>query len=446
MKNWQLITLAAILATLLLGSCSQLKKLPIVSGYAAKKVCSCTFVAERSQQSIEDEDLSLTVLQLATNSIDYEQRSVTSKVFGLMGAKTAVYREKLGCVLLNGKDDYGITYPKGSTASAVADTVFPYGELLPDSKPSGVDYAKLDEAVSAWFDPSRGMDSLNTRAVLVIYKDTIVAEQYANGIDKDTEILGWSMTKSIMNAWVGMLVADGKITVQDNGLLPEWTDERKGITLEHLLQMSSGLEWEENYTKVSGATTMLFDAEDAVATAAAAPLAHTPGSTWLYSSGTTNLISGYLRQQYPMHGDYLRYPHERIFGPLGMTSTVMEIDETGNYIGSSYCYATARDWARFGLLYLHDGVWKGERLLPAGWVDYTTTLVPDSEGMYGAHFWLNIDGAAMPDVPHDAYSCNGYQGQRVIIIPSKELVIVRLGLSENLDFNTFVGNIAASIR
>ena len=445
MINKKVILGSTLLIVLLLGSCSQLKKLPIVTGYAAKKVCTYTFVSNLPQETIESEDLGLPILQIATNRIDKEEQSVTSKALGLLGTKTAVYREGLGCVLLHGEDDFQVAYPGLSEKSEETEGLTTSTAVTPLPKHTEIS-APLAAAVEALFDPNGGMDYLNTRAVVVVHKDTIVAEKYADGIDKHTELLGWSMTKSIMNAWVGMLIMDGQIAVTDTELMPEWIDERKDLSLEHLLHMDSGLDWSEDYTTISGATTMLFDAEDAVRTAASYPLAHTPGSKWLYSSGTTNIISGYLRRQYEQYEDYQRYPHERIFGPLGMESAVLEIDETGNYIGSSYCYATARDWARFGLLYLHDGVWDGQRLLPEGWVDYTTQVVPDSKGLYGAHFWLNVEGADMPDVPHDTFMCKGYQGQLVIIIPSEDMVIVRLGLNENLDFNTFVADIIASVQ
>jgi len=225
------------------------------------------------------------------------------------------------------------------------------------------------------------------------------------------------MTKSIMNAWVGRQVQAGAVSLDDRNLYEHWQqDARKDISLNDMLHMTSGLEWEEVYDKVSGATTMLFDSEDIVATASVRPAVHPAGDHWYYSSGTSNLISGYLRSKYTEHEDYLRYPYDSLFFKLGMYDTVLESDESGTYIGSSYCYATARDWGRFGLLYLHDGVWNGERLLPEGWVDYSTEE-----------------------------AANGFQGQRVFIIPSRDLVIVRLGLNEDPGFDDFLKQIVASV-
>ena len=183
---------------------------------------------------------------------------------------------------------------------------------------------------------------------------------------------------------------------------------------------------------------MLYMSEDIVSAANDNALKYSPGSHWYYSSGTSNMISGLLRAEFDTVEDYLDYPYNAMFNKLGMSQSFMEIDESGNYIGSSYGYGSTKDWARFGLLYLHDGIWNGERILPDGWVDYSTTEVPSSEGKYGAHFWLNKRGVAFGDAPFDTYSANGYNGQKTIIIPSKDLVIVRLGLNSDFDFNALI--------
>jgi len=190
---------------------------------------------------------------------------------------------------------------------------------------------------------------------------------------------------------------------------------------------------------------MLYNSESNGHIAMMQPLEYTPGDVWEYSSGTSNIISLYLRNQYRDHDDYLRYIHERLFIPLGMESTVLETDESGTYIGSSYTYATARDWARFGTLYLRDGTWNGDRLLPKDWIAYTREVAPASGGVYGAQFWTNVDGAELPDAPHDMYSCNGFEGQRVFIIPSHDLVIVRMGLNSHVDFNSLIRDIVGAV-
>lgn len=422
-------------------------KLEVVSSYAAKKVCSCTFISDRTQESIEAEDLARSPLGIASSTIDRENKRVTTSVFG-MHKKVAEYRENLGCVLIQGKDDFNVHFPSTTIQYNNPDSLpFPYGDQIIDAQMDNVDYEKLKAAADGYFDENGAMTEKKTRAILVLHKDTLLYERYAQGYDKDTEMLGWSMTKSIMNAHVGMRVLDGAVSIEDDNLFPEWADdERKSITLENLLHMASGLEWDEVYAEVSPATKMLFAAEDIVKAAKSSPLEYEPGEHWEYSSGTSNLIAGYLRSTFDNDEDHYLYPYQRIFGPLNMKSAVMETDEAGNYIGSSYCYATARDWARFGTLYLHDGVWNGQRLLPEGWVDFTKTPVPASEGVYGAHFWTNANGSYSKDAPSDLYSMNGFEGQRVFIIPSKDLIIVRLGLSENLDLYKLAGEISKAIQ
>ena len=201
--------------------------------------------------------------------------------------------------------------------------------------------------------------------------------------------------------------------------------------------MSSGLKFDEDYRNpLADVTFMLFGVPDAAAYAIAKPLEAEPGSRWSYSSGTTNIISSAIRR---IVGDpgYLEFPRRALFNPLRMTSAVMETDAAGNFVGSSFMYATARDWARFGLLYVRDGVWLGQRILPEGWVAYTrtpTSNAPDQQ--YGAHFWLRIPnefscGNEGGQLPADSFHAVGYEGQFVTIIPSRELVLVRLGLTRH---------------
>ena len=419
--------------------------IPIGTGYAAKKMCSCHFVADRSQESIQKDDLSRSPLNLTSTVIDETAKSATATLFGL-GSKTAVFRENLGCILLQGKDDYQVqlNLPKQKLNAAKE---WPLGEIISPTKIKGVDYNALGKAVNSVFDPSLNMDKIRTRAVVIIYKDSLIAEKYANGFDKDTEILGWSMNKSITSTLVGMLVKDGKLNLTDDHLYEQWTDERSKITLNDLLQMQSGLAFEENYAEVSDVTKMLFMNEDIVKEVVTNPLDTAIGKKWSYSSGTTNLVAGIVRQQFDNQQDYLKFPHERLFRKIGMNSMVLETDESGNYIGSSYGYATPRDWAKFGLLYLNEGNWYGEQLVDTSWVNFTRQPAEYSGGIYGGHFWHNHNHAAYKDVPTDLYSCNGFEGQYVYIIPSKDLVVVRMGLNQGTEYdaNGFLRDVIKAI-
>jgi CubicO group peptidase (beta-lactamase class C family) len=219
--------------------------------------------------------------------------------------------------------------------------------------------------------------------------------------------------------------------------MPEWRDQgdpRAAITLDELMRMTSGLAFDESYGDTdSDVAQMLFVKGDKAGFAASMALAYPPGTHWAYSSGTTTILAGVLRQSFGDEPDYLRYPKERLFDPIGMRSAVLEPDASGIFAASSFLYATARDFARLGLLFLHDGVWDGTRILPAGWVTYSLTptkLSPDSE--YGAHVWLKLPGSpggGAPPMPDDTYYMLGHDEQVVAVVPSRDLVIVRLGLT-----------------
>jgi CubicO group peptidase (beta-lactamase class C family) len=284
--------------------------------------------------------------------------------------------------------------------------------------------------------------------VVVLYKDQPIAEKYASGFSRETKLLGWSMTKSITSAVLGVLEKQGKISLSQNNLFQEWEkDDRSKITLNNLLQMNSGLEWVEDYSNISDVTKMLFLEPDMTKVQLNKPLIGKPNESWNYSSGTTNLLSGFIRNQFKTHQEYLDFWYAELIDKIGMNSMVIETDLDGNYVGSSYSWATTRDWAKFGLLYLHNGNWNGEQLLNESWVTYAATPTNGSNGEYGAHFWLNA-GGKYPNVSKDLFSCNGYQGQHVFIIPSKDLVVVRFGLVENPDFDvdTFLKEVLDAIQ
>jgi len=265
------------------------------------------------------------------------------------------------------------------------------------------------------------------------------------------------MTKGVINALIGILVKEQRLSLNSPPPVPEWrhtVDPHRGITLEHLLRMTSGLQFNEDPgNPLSDVTYMLMRVADTAAYAAGKPMVTEPGTQWSYSSGTTNILARVIRHTL---GDreYYKFPRQALFDRLGMKSAVMETDPSGTFVGSSCMYASARDWARFGLLYLNDGVWDGERILPEGWVRYTRTAASGAaKQKYGAHFWLKVPdeyrGAkAGASLPQDAFHAVGHEGQFVSIIPSKDLVIVRLGLTRYpraWDHQAFVNLILASI-
>ncbi|UMB52884.1 beta-lactamase family protein [Lutibacter sp. A64] len=420
-------------------------RLNIITGFSAKSVCSCTFEAGRDLASIEVGDNGFSPINLAKNTINNEEKSVTSTVFGLKPRK-AIYKEGVGCVLLP-KGNENVKF-KPNRKITTKNLPYPYGNLpQKDTLFNNVNYKALNTAVANAFDKPE--DTIKrTRAVVVIYKNQIIAEKYAPGFTNETKLLGWSMTKSIASAVLGILEKQGKINVNTTNLFPEWeNDERSKISLNNLLQMNSGLEWVEDYNTISDVTKMLFLAEDMTKIQLEKPLKSKPNESWNYSSGTTNLLSGFIRNQFKTHQEYLDFWYAELIDKIGMNSMVIETDISGNYIASSYGWATARDWAKFGLLYLNEGNWNGEQILNKSWVDYTKTPTNTSNGRYGAQFWLNA-GGVYSNVPKDLFSCNGYQGQHVFIIPSKDVVVVKFGLTEHPDFNldTFLSEILVAIE
>lgn len=423
-------------------------KLDIVTGFAAKSVCSCTFEDQRKLSVIEAEDNNIDPVYLAKNVINFEDKSVTSTFFGLKKRK-AIYKVGIGCILLPEDirvNSQEIFQPKRTIIKN--DLPFPYGNSAPQKVTfKNIDNDKLQQAVNNAFDLNNEKVK-KTRAVLVVYKDQIVAEKYAAGFDKNSKLLGWSMTKSITSAVIGVLEKQAKINVNQNNLFKEWqNDERSKITLNNLLQMNSGLEWIEDYNTISDVTKMLYIDDDMTKTQLDKSFVGKPNNNWNYSSGSTNLLSKFIRNQFKTHQEYLDFWYTELIDKIGMSSMIIETDLRGNYVGSSYAWATVRDWAKFGLLYLHKGNWNGAQILNESWIDYTVNPTNGSEGVYGAQFWLNASGK-YPSVPKDMFSCDGYQGQHIFIIPSKDLVIVRMGLTEapEFDFDQFLKEILSSIQ
>jgi len=406
-------------------------KLNIVSGYAAKNAASIKFLTNRTLAAIAETDNNMPLINLS--EVSNTDNQIAASVFGLMERKT-ICRDGLGCTLVN--DDYDAnTKMPVPVRNQVADSLpFPYGNQgRKDSIFDAVDYDKLEQAVAQAF---ANNDTVKTRTVMVIYKDHIIADKYIEGFNEETPILGWSMTKSVLATLYGILEHQGKLAISDAAPISEWKDDdRQQITLNHLLRMESGLAWEEDYAAISDVTKMLFLEENMTASQARKELIAAPTEVWNYSSGTTNLLSGILRKQFATHQEYLDFPYAALIDKLGMHSMLIEADMQGNYVGSSYGWASTKDWAKFGLLYLHQGNWNGSQIFAKEWVDYITKPTLNSAGVYGAHFWLNA-GGKYPDAPKDIYSANGFQGQRVFIVPSKDLVIVRTGLGDESVFDS----------
>lgn len=417
---------------------------PVGTGYGAKMMCSAVFVSGREPEAVMDADLAIVRSYGIGVKVDRAEKTATASALGLV-KRTAVYRPGLGCTLAIGKTIEELRReslpPAAPLPPEVARLPWPQGEMVDPEPPPEVDKEKLDQAMEWAFTEPDPQRPRRTRAVVVVHNGRIIAERYAQGFSRDTPLIGWSMTKSVTSALAGIMVRKGILDLYAPAPVPEWrdiADPRHEITLDQLLRMESGLEFHEEYETDPNADSnvMIYAVPDAGAYAASKPPVAAPDTRWSYSSGTTNIISRLIRHAVPgTQADYLAFPRRELFDRIGMKSAVLETDPSGTFMGSSNLYATARDWARFGLLYLQDGVWEGRRILPEGWVDYTRTATPAAppNKSYGAQFWLNAGGKDrwMPLLPEDLYSARGYQGQYVTIIPSRNLVVVRLGLTVN---------------
>jgi CubicO group peptidase (beta-lactamase class C family) len=403
------------------------------AGYSAKIVCSSVFISGRDAHQVLQQDVQAPghpLLRLMRVSVDREAKVVRAGLFGFAGGGLAVWREGTGCASVPDGDLARAAAHVAPSAPAMA----PRAERWPEG--DGVDPAA--PALAALL-ADEGLAGPGMRALVVLHRGRIVAERYGDGFTPATPLLGWSMTKTVTAALVGTLVRDGRLDIARDGLFAAWAgDERRRIASEQLLSMSSGLSFNESYGSVSDVTRMLYLEPDMAAFARQQPLAQAVGRAFNYASGSSVLLARLWQDAVP-GGAALAWPRQALFGPLGMHSAVMEADARGTYVGSSYMYATARDWARFALLLLQDGQWQGQTLLPADWVARMRTPSTASPHEYSqAQMWLHGPRAGTPpgqdpdagfSLPADTVWMNGHDGQAIAIVPSRELVVLRLGLT-----------------
>ncbi len=423
--------------------------LPVLTGYAAKNLCSCVFVSGIDEEQAKAEDLGFSPITLATASIDYIDKSATANAWGLSERK-AIYREGLGCVLINEIPESTLAMQSFTPERVIDDSLANWFSLVDTvSVISQRQKNSLNEVIDKAFKEDDPEKLKNTRAVVVLYKGQLVGEQYADGITQDTRLLGWSMTKSLTATMVGVLHQEDRLDFNEPTSISEWQgSNRESITVKNLVNMSSGLSFWENYEQRSDANIMLWEHDSMGHYALSQPLEGEAGSPWYYSSGTTNILATLAQRSIGKQGEYLDFLNQKVFNKIGAYSVLIEPDGSGAFVGSSFGWATARDWARIGQLYLNNGVWDGEQILDLKWIKFVRTPVEGSDGWYGGHFWLNA-GGRYPNLPRDIYSMDGFQAQRVFIIPSEDLVVVRLGLTYNepdFDFNQFVSEIIRAIK
>ena len=401
--------------------------LPIITGYPAKYLCSAVFISNRAQADVEALDLKFSFLRYTKNEVNFQDSSVTSSF--LWGKSKAIFRKGFGATLLRGVKEEDLRKIKFPTVPVTynQDTIaWPMGNLIPTKK-SNIDTVKLEEVTERLMDA----DGYNGHAFafMVVHKGIPAVEAYQPEFNTETRFLCWSVAKSFTNTLAGIMVQCGKWDISKPINLPEWkNDERRNITINNLLQMQSGLQWNEDYGNRSDVTTMLYMESDFAKFQINKPLVSPVGKAWNYSGGSTNLVNYVMRKTINNNNEYYKFAYTYLFNKIGMPDAVFEVDASGTQVGSSYIYATARDYARYGLLYLQDGVFNGERILPEGWVKYSTSPNAHSNGEYGSQFYLN-KSKYCPSVPKDMYWCQGHDGQNIFIIPSKDLVVVVLGFS-----------------
>jgi len=405
----------------------------IATSATSQYICTKTFVSGLEPKDIYAQDVrpepGMGLIDWALHfDVDRERKDVRTTVLGLFESRS-VYREGSGCVLVHAG-----ARPVALAPTAASDDV---PALLPEvagSEPVAGDAALQVAIDRSFIEPASGPKRW-TQVVVVVHDGRVIGERYAPGYGIDTPLLSHSIAKSAINALIGILVRDGKVSTADRVALVRRDadgDVGDGATVDQLLRMSSGLPFDER-TGAQNAQRMFIE-PDTAKFAEATKLVAPPGTRWAYSNLGYALLSRIVRK-----GDERAirdFAQRELFGPLGMRHVTMEFDAAGTPAGADAMLATAREWAKFGLLYLNDGVVAGRRILPEGWVAYSTRQTLDAG--YGAGFWLNVTNApttpwglpwGLPGAPSDAYFARGYLGQFLIIVPSHNLIVVRFGAS-----------------
>ena len=405
----------------------------VATGVVAHNVCSKTFVSGFDPQTVFSETIERDgvrrLRRLLRFQVDRGARTVDASVAGMLRSR-AVFHEGFGCVLRHGaKEPYiprsdidALRVPKAPPLLdeiAGPDVVAPANPALK---------AALDHAFEEPAEPP----FRRAKAVVVVHDGKVIAERYAAGVGVDTPLLGFSMTKSVVNALIGILTQQGLVTPSMPAPIPEWHgDLRREIEVEHLLRMTTGLALDETNSGFDPSSQMVYLQDDMAGSVVNAAVVAPPGTRWAYSSATTQLLARIIRDTMGGPEQSLAFAWRELFNPLGMRNVTLEFDASGTLQGSAYMLASARDWARFGQLYLNDGIVGGKRLLHEDWVDFSAAATLDSD--YGAGFWTNrsehvrAKSRVRLGIPRDAFFASGDLGQRIVIMPSQRLVVVRLG-------------------
>jgi CubicO group peptidase (beta-lactamase class C family) len=428
------LILAILIALVTLGIAFRPDRaIRVATGFVARTVCSKTFVSGLDPQTVFAETLDRRGIRRLRWALRYHldrgHNIVDTSLVGLFGSR-AVFHEGLGCVLQHGPvEPYVLKVDIAALKAAKTPPLLPEIAGAAAVEPSD---AKLKAALDHAFEDPAEPPFRRTKAVVVVRDGKVIAERYADGIGVDTPLLGFSMTKSVVNALIGLLTQQGLVTPSFTAPIAEWRgDPRREIEIEHLMRMTSGLALDETNSGFDLSSQMVYLHNDMAGFAVQAPLIAPPGTRWAYSSPSTQILARIIRDAVGGPEQTLRFAWRELFNPLGMRNVTLEFDGTGTLQGSSSMLASARDWARFGLLYLQDGMAGGQRILHEDWVDLSASATLDTD--YGAGFWTNrsehprAKGRIAMGIPRDAFFAFGDMGQRIVILQSQRMVIVRLG-------------------
>lgn len=449
-KKIRIVLFSSLILILTIGvyySIRYIRIAQIGAGYIAKVLCSGIFISKREPEEILERDLKIPALDYFDYDINYEEKSVTTSILWGLITRKAFFLGEWGTVL---------------TFEPIPNLFFNKETQINFSKFSGdanleisgefkeINYQLLDQMVNNQFMIEGSSSELNTKAILVLYKGKIIAEKYESHISEETRLCGWSMTKTFGNALAGVLVKKGFVKVDAPLNLSFWKNDssKNKITLDNILRMSTGLEFEESYKKYdSDVMKMLYLVDDAAKYAAEKKLIHKPGTVWNYSSGTSNILAKFISDVLERNQiEPYKFVYDELLNKIGMNSSIVESDPSGTMLLSTGLFATAREWARFGKLYLHNGNWNDEQILPEWWIKYSTKATETSRfKKYGAHIWIKPQSAKKPEqweiikqLPDDLMYAAGHYGQFLFIVPSKDLIVVRLAQTYDSDaFNEF---------
>jgi CubicO group peptidase (beta-lactamase class C family) len=428
------ITCAAVLVALVVAGAIYRpdRALRASTGTAAHDLCSETFVSQLDPEQVFAESLAPRpglrwIAWAMQHRVDPSRREAHASLLGALPSR-AVFRDGIGCVLVHGNEPIATVKLEGIVHAAPLLPAIAGPVLVEPAEP------RLRAALDTAFLEPQQPPHRHTKAVVIVHDGSVIAERYAEGYGINTPILGFSMTKSVTNALVGILVRERRLARGAPAPIAAWqndADPRRAVTIEQLMRMNSGLALDETGSGFDPSNQMFYDEPDMAGYAQRAALIAAPATRWSYSSASTHLLARIVRDRVGGTADAVqRFAFRELFDLLGMRSVTLEMDATGTPIGAHYMLASARDWARFGSLYLNDGVVGGRRILPEGWVQLSTA--PTLGTAYGAGWWTNrgADPAARhrvdAGIPVDAFFAMGNLGQRIAVIPSERLVIVRM--------------------